>query len=317
MVSVMKQSANHPRTDVAPVSRRCVPRVSGWALSLSGLMLVNVFLSVAAHTAHGEEKLLGYINQVPPETAEQRAARHKKVAERRAGVPIMVHRGVKELAPEMTFESYSAISDVGADGADLDIRRTRDGVLYIFHDDTMERLTHGEGKVKERTYYEILKVSPKRISGRATKDSRIPTLASILYLFRERGLLIHLDLKEKDIQDEIIRLMDELDMWDHIVEVNGGNADKIRPDKWNEGKPGPHNKVRLIPYKGWAPEQKPYDLEAIRKWFPSPGQMAFTENPIPVCEAVGRPMRKKPEPLPKGLRAWWSPSGILSSQPAG
>jgi hypothetical protein len=43
-------------------------------------------------------------------------------------------------------------------------------------------------------------------------------------------------------------MIDQADMGDHLVEINGGNADRIRPDIWNKEKQGPHNKVRLIPY---------------------------------------------------------------------
>jgi len=57
--------------------------------------------------------ILGYINHVPPETPAHRKWRHRKVAERRKGTPIMVHRGDDGAAPENTLEAYMAAIDHG------------------------------------------------------------------------------------------------------------------------------------------------------------------------------------------------------------
>ena len=51
------------------------------------------------------------------------------------GTVVMVHRGAAAFAPENTLEAYAAALDYGADGCEVDLRRTADGVLVLFHDD--------------------------------------------------------------------------------------------------------------------------------------------------------------------------------------
>lgn len=237
---------------------------------------------------------LGYINTLPSESAEAREARHKKIAERRSRTPILVHRGASRFAPENTLEAYAAAMDRGADGVEIDIRRTQDGVLYLMHDDTLDRTTEGSGKAKERTYYELLGCQMK---GAPNERTRIPTLPAFIELARQRAMLLHLDVKEPGLQDEIERLFNEADIWDHVVEVNAGNAE------WLRG----HPRVKLLRYKGWLPQggEKP-DWPAIRKFLEQPGDMVFCkEDPALAVEALER---KAPEavPLPEHLWRRWS-----------
>ena len=56
----------------------------------------------------GPRALKGYITNLPPESASESAARHQRVAERRAGTIVIVHRGAAAFAPENTLEAYAA-----------------------------------------------------------------------------------------------------------------------------------------------------------------------------------------------------------------
>ena len=49
--------------------------------------------------------ILGYVNSIPPESPAAWAERHRRVAARRAGLIIMVHRGARAAAPENTLEA--------------------------------------------------------------------------------------------------------------------------------------------------------------------------------------------------------------------
>jgi hypothetical protein len=173
------------------------------------------------------EKVLGYLNHVPPESPEKREARIRRVRERRLGNIIIVHRGASKLAPENTLEAYAAAMDYGADGVEIDIRRSKDGVLYIHHDSEMGRTLSGSGPMKKKTYYEIASAPLTKVFGTANNRTRAPTLAAVVALARQRAMLLHLDIKESDIEDDIIEMFDQADLWKHVVFVNWGNADKI------------------------------------------------------------------------------------------
>ncbi|MFJ3470044.1 glycerophosphodiester phosphodiesterase [Pseudomonas sp. NPDC090201] len=61
------------------------------------------------------------------------------------GVPwpaVIAHRGASFDAPEETVPSYTLARELGADYLEMDIQRTKDGVLIALHDDTLERTTN-------------------------------------------------------------------------------------------------------------------------------------------------------------------------------
>ncbi len=54
---------------------------------------------------------------------------------------VIAHRGASYLAPEETRAAYLVARDLGADYLEGDVQRTKDNVLVLFHDDTLERTT--------------------------------------------------------------------------------------------------------------------------------------------------------------------------------
>src|ERR687891_2877116 len=47
---------------------------------------------------------------------------------------VIGHKGAAGLAPENSLAAFRAARDVGADGVELDVRRTADGTLAVHHD---------------------------------------------------------------------------------------------------------------------------------------------------------------------------------------
>ncbi len=71
------------------------------------------------------------------------AEQGKELAER-LGLPrptIIAHRGASYLAPEGTRPAYLLAREMAVDYLEIDIQRTRDGVLIAFHDDVLPRTT--------------------------------------------------------------------------------------------------------------------------------------------------------------------------------
>jgi glycerophosphoryl diester phosphodiesterase len=57
------------------------------------------------------------------------------------------HRGSRILWPENTAEAFQGAADLGYLYIETDVRITRDGVVVVFHDETLERTTNGAGPV--------------------------------------------------------------------------------------------------------------------------------------------------------------------------
>lgn len=241
--------------------------------------------AVFADDVRLEKPLRGPIAVLPAEREAARKARRERVAERRRGTPVLVHRGASRFAPENSLEAYKAAMDRGADGFEIDIRRSADGVLYVLHDETLDRTTQCSGSAMGRTYRELLACPLKG------SPAKIPTLVSVFELARQRAALLHLDVKEPGLEEDIARLLDAADLWDHIVEVNPGNAESIR------GSP----KARLLRYKGWLPDEDAH----VPGFLAREGEMVFVkEDPERALRALGRGPAE-PVPLPEGIETEW------------
>src|SRR5687768_8195818 len=62
---------------------------------------------------------------------------------------ILGHRGAPYDAPENTLASFARALEQGADGVELDVRRARDGVPVIIHDETLDRTSGARGRVAD------------------------------------------------------------------------------------------------------------------------------------------------------------------------
>jgi len=229
--------------------------------------------------------------QPSPESDAERSARHLRIAARRAGTVVIVHRGASAFAPENSLAAYAAAMDYGADGCEVDVRRTRDGVLVLFHDDMLDHLTCGFGAVSQLTYGELVALRPQRQSSRALYGGA-PTFAALLELARQRAMLLHLDVKEPGLEDDIARQFDDADAWDHVVSINTYNTARLRT----------HPKLKLLAYKGpgLSEARRDMDPDAVQAQLAQPGQMIMVDDPRVAVRALKRDPYQ-PKPLPKPL----------------
>jgi glycerophosphoryl diester phosphodiesterase len=68
---------------------------------------------------------------------------------------VFAHRGGAALAPENTIVAFDRGLALGADGLELDVRLSRDGVAVVHHDATLERTTNLRGHVSAFTADEL------------------------------------------------------------------------------------------------------------------------------------------------------------------
>ena len=69
------------------------------------------------------------------------------------GIPcpaLVAHRGAAYLAPEETRAAYLLARDLGADFLEVDVQRTRDGVLVALHDEGLDRTTNVATRYRPR-----------------------------------------------------------------------------------------------------------------------------------------------------------------------
>lgn len=244
-------------------------------------------------------KRLGYIQTIQPESPKAAKARHQRVAERRKGVPLMVHRGASKLATENTLEAYAKAMDNGADGCEVDFHRTADGVICFMHDDSTGRTMNESGKISEMSYYDLLKFKYK---DSPSDNTRIPTLAAFIELVRQRAMLLHLDIKAGGLQEDLIKAFDEADIWDHIVNINAYNSDKIMANP----------KANVLEYKGWIEEGGNIEEPNVLKNFLNRnGGLVFCKyDPTKYAKLMGKKIEGEVA-LPANIWAYWTPEGVV------
>lgn len=68
---------------------------------------------------------------------------------------MLAHRGGRALAPENTIAAFDRGLSLGADGLELDVHLSRDGIAVVHHDPTLERTTNLTGALADRTASEL------------------------------------------------------------------------------------------------------------------------------------------------------------------
>ena len=115
------------------------------------------------------------------------------------------HRGASEYCPENTLMSFYMGMQMGANGIETDVQKTKDGVLVLFHDDTLNRVTGESGSICDYTYAEIQNFLVKK----GNLVDKIPTLADFLEHFAFRDITFAIELKvggcEKEVADMIFK----------------------------------------------------------------------------------------------------------------
>ncbi|MBN2106558.1 MAG: glycerophosphodiester phosphodiesterase [Deltaproteobacteria bacterium] len=116
---------------------------------------------------------------------------------------IFAHRGNAAHFPENTLPSFQSAVEIGADVIETDVQRSRDGHFMVFHDDTIDRITEGAGRVGDHTLEELKRLDAGyRYSADGDsfpfrgKRIAIPSLDEALHEFPQQRF--NVDLKTDD-----------------------------------------------------------------------------------------------------------------------
>ena len=74
---------------------------------------------------------------------------------------VIAHRGNHVNVPENSLASYEEAIKSGADYVEIDLRTSKDGMLMIHNDATVDRMTNGQGNVADKTWAELQSLQPK------------------------------------------------------------------------------------------------------------------------------------------------------------
>jgi glycerophosphoryl diester phosphodiesterase len=108
-------------------------------------------------------------------------------------VQVMAHRAGPPPAPENTLAALEQAIRAGADYSEIDVQRTRDGVLVLVHDADLMRVAGDPRRIADVTYAEVADLVQRPDDGSPGAERRIATLDDFLDRARGRiGLMIEL-----------------------------------------------------------------------------------------------------------------------------
>jgi glycerophosphoryl diester phosphodiesterase len=112
---------------------------------------------------------------------------------------VIAHRGASAYAPENTMPAFELAVRQSADMLELDVQRSADGVLVVFHDDTTERWDRQQRLVTACTLAELRALD---IGG-----AHVTTLAEVCAFAREHGIRLNVEIKGLGIGAAVARML--------------------------------------------------------------------------------------------------------------
>lgn len=137
---------------------------------------------------------------------------------------VVAHRGDWRYAPENSVAAIEHSIAVGVDVVELDLQLTRDSVLIVMHDATLNRTTTGKGLVADWTLDSIRTLKLKNGCGIRTKHP-VPTLEEALLAAKGR-VLVNLDKADRYF-DLVMPVLERTRTTRQIVMKGSKPADEV------------------------------------------------------------------------------------------
>ncbi len=151
---------------------------------------------------------------------------------------IQGHRGtVENELPENSIAAFEYVLEHTEAIFEIDPRLTRDSVIVVFHDETLERTTNGKGKLIDYTWEELQQFNLKDDKGNPTKY-KIPSLSEVLewgrgktaFILDKKNVPLHLTaniIREKNAESFTIPLVRSVEEASFYYEDNNARMFSI------------------------------------------------------------------------------------------
>lgn len=111
---------------------------------------------------------------------------------------IIGHRGACGHAPENTLASIREAHTLGVQWVEFDVKVSSDGGVVVFHDDTLDRTTNGEGKVSSHALNDILSLDAGAWFSEAFRGESVPTLEAAIGVLSELHMNANIEIKPEE-----------------------------------------------------------------------------------------------------------------------
>ena len=178
--------------------------------------LLILFACICALTACTEQK--------PTPTRAERI-REQLLTCDESSVIVVAHRADWRNFPENSLEAIQSAIEMGVDMLEIDVQRTKDGVLILMHDHNLDRTTTGSGNIADTNWEDIAKLNLKDHQGNVT-TYKVPKLEDALLACKDR-IMINLDKADRYF-DEVFAMLERTGTTNLIVMKGGQPANEVK-----------------------------------------------------------------------------------------
>ena len=132
---------------------------------------------------------------------------------------IIPHRGGSNLVPENTLHGIELAIEEGFSHFETDLRMSKDGEIFLHHDETFDRTTNVSGKVQDFNWSEISKINAGykfyEKNNQKGKKTKFVRLADALMM--NHKLKFNLDLKQTGMAKKVVEIINSLNAEERVL----------------------------------------------------------------------------------------------------
>lgn len=173
---------------------------------------------------------------------------------------VFAHRGGCALGPENTLAAFERGLAAGADGLELDIHLSADGIPVVHHDNTLERTTSGSGLLAAHTADELARLD----AGRHFEDGGtfpfrnqgigVPTLRDVLRRFPDARVIVEMKVDSRAMGEAVAHEVRRAGAAERVCAAGYGrrSATAARTALPEMASSACHAEVHLAVYRTWT-----------------------------------------------------------------
>ncbi|WP_285491638.1 glycerophosphodiester phosphodiesterase [Staphylococcus haemolyticus] len=145
---------------------------------------------------------------------------------------IVAHRGLSNQFPENTLVGFKAALMQHVDMLEIDVHFSKDNHLVVIHDDTINRTSNDEGKVKDYTLEELLTFDFGVKHDKSFRNTKISTFEEVLSLIKNfsKKLLIEIKVPHQypGIEEAVLKALEIYKVPKHKAIIQSFDEDCVK-----------------------------------------------------------------------------------------
>jgi glycerophosphoryl diester phosphodiesterase len=126
-------------------------------------------------------------------------------------VKVIAHRGFGKGSIENTVDAVRKAIGLGVDGIEVDVQKSKDGKIVVFHDFVVDKRTDGIGAVADLTLKELQALN-------LVEGHKIPTLEELFEIVSDAPeLMVNIEVKPEHIEEAVLGLIHDKGVINQVV----------------------------------------------------------------------------------------------------